>query len=196
MDSDQKDNHWQGEQDEDARETTQADEIEEPTETEQSKKSHKNSGPVTNWIAAEYLHMEKGALWYAIFTIIVLVLVALDILLLKTWTLSALVVVMAIAVIIYSRRPPAEIQYSLSPHQGIYVGEQLYPFSQFKAFGVIRDGEHHFIKFIPVKRLSPGLSIYFPEEAGEEIVDTLGTQLPMENLKLDLVDVIVRSIRL
>lgn len=196
MDSDQKDNRWQGEQDEDARETTQADEVDEPTQPDHSSKSHKDSGPVINWTAAEYLHMEKGTLWYTIFTIIVLVLVALDILFLKTWTLSVLVAVMAIAVIIYSRRPPAEVQYSLSPHQGIYVGEQLYSFSQFKAFGVIRDGEHHFIKFIPVKRLSPGLSIYFPEEVGEEIVDILGTQLPMESLKLDLVDVIVRSIRL
>lgn len=187
MDSDQKDNHWQ---------STDEDVAQDEAIEKHSKKSHQEDSSVTNWTAAEYIHMEKGTLWYVIFVVIVLGLVALDIILLKTWTLSALVVVMAIAIVIYSRRPPNEINYSLSTHQGIYVGEQLYPFSQFKAFGVIRDGEHHFIKFIPTKRLSPGLTVYFPEEAGEEIVDILGTQLPMENLKLDAVDIIVRSIRL
>jgi hypothetical protein len=49
---------------------------------------------------------------------------------------------------------------------------------------------------IPTKRFSPGLSVYFPEEAGERIVDILGTRLPMETLKLDAIDIIVRRLRL
>jgi hypothetical protein len=49
---------------------------------------------------------------------------------------------------------------------------------------------------IPTKRFAPGVSVYFPTEVGEQIVDILGQRLPMENLKLDLVDVVVRKLRL
>jgi len=61
---------------------------------------------------------------------------------------------------------------------------------------LIRDGEHHSIMLIPIKRFAPGVSVYFPEEVGEKIVDILGARLPMEILKLDAIDLIVRKLRL
>jgi len=103
---------------------------------------------------------------------------------------------MAIAVIVYTRRPPREIQYTLSGKHGLYVGDKLYNLADFKAFGLIRDGENHSIMLIPIKRFAVGVSVYFPQEAGEKIVDILGARLPMENLKLDMIDVIVRRLRL
>lgn len=149
-----------------------------------------------NWSAQEYVHMEKGGGWFAIFVVVVLGLIAFDVFVLKSWTFSALVVVMAIAIIIYSRRPPRMLHYALSGSQGLYVGERLHHFDEFKAFGMIRDGDHYSIMLIPRKRFAPGVSVYFPEEAGERIVDILGKRLPMENLKLDAIDVIVRKLRL
>jgi hypothetical protein len=125
-----------------------------------------------------------------------LALIAVDVFLLKSWTFSALVVVMAIAVVIYTRRPPKELTYALSAQQGLYVGERLYHFDEFKSFGLIKDGEHNSIMMIPTKRFSPGVSVYFPEEAGEQIVDILGQRLPMEELKLDVIDIVVRKLRL
>ncbi len=148
------------------------------------------------WVAHEYIHVDKGFLWYIVFILAVLALIAADVFLLKSWTFSVLVVVMAIALIVYTRRPPRDIQYALSGRQGLYVGEKLYHLSDFKAFGLIKDGDHHSIMLIPVKRFSPGVSVYFPEEAGEKIVDILGQRLPMEELKLDMIDVIVRQLRL
>lgn len=149
-----------------------------------------------NWMAQEYLPMEKNALWYVLFAIVVLGFIALDIFVLKSYTFSALVIVMAIAVIVFARRPPRTIQYTLSGRQGLYVGEKLYTYGDFKAFGLIKDGEHNSIMLIPTKRFSPGVSVYFPEEAGEEIVDILGARLPMKPLKLDALDILVRQLRL
>lgn len=149
-----------------------------------------------HWQAQEYINQEKNGLWFVIFGIIVLGLIAADIFLVKSYTFSALVVVMAIAVIVYSRRPPRTIDYTLSGSQGLYVGEKLYHFNEFKAFGLIQDGENHSIMLLPVKRFAPGVSVYFPEEVGEEIVDILGSRLPMEKLKLDVIDVVVRKLRL
>jgi len=149
-----------------------------------------------HWTAHEYIHLEKNGLWYVLFVLVVLGLIAVDIFLLKSYTFSALVIVMAVALIIYSRRPPREIQYALSSHQGLYVGERLYHFGEFKAFGLIKDGVHHSIMLIPTKRFAPGVSVYFPEEAGEEIVDILGARLPMRPLKLDFMDLLIRRLRL
>lgn len=151
--------------------------------------------PIT-WAAQEYIHPEKNPLWYVIFALVVVALVAVDIFILKSWTFSALVVVMAVALVIYIRRPARELTYALSPAQGLYVGERLYLFDDFKAFGLIQDGEHYSVMLIPRKRFSPGISVYFPDTVGERIVDILGQRLPMENLKLDVVDVIVRKLRL
>jgi hypothetical protein len=50
--------------------------------------------------------------------------------------------------------------------------------------------------FLPKKRFSPSVSIYFPEESGEQIVDILGSILPMEKIKLDFIDRIVRKLKL
>ncbi len=158
-------------------------------------KHNTDSDPV-HWSATEYIHQDKNALWFVIFAIIVVVFIAVDILLLKSYTFSALVVVMAISVVVYSRRPPRQIDYTLSGDQGLYVGEKLYHFSEFRAFGVIRDRQHNSIMLIPIKRFSPGVSVYFPEEVGEQIVDILGARLPMNILKLDMIDVIIRKLRL
>jgi hypothetical protein len=49
---------------------------------------------------------------------------------------------------------------------------------------------------LPTKRFKPGTSVYFPEEAGEAIVDMLGARLPMEDLHLDVVDKVIRKLRI
>ena len=152
--------------------------------------------PPITWTAHEYVHSDRNVWWFVGFAVVVVGLIAVDVFLLKSWTFSALVVVMAISLIVYIRRPPRQLTYALSPTEGLYVGERLYSFGEFKAFGLIQDGEHHSIMLLPRRRFSPGVSVYFPEESGEQIVDILGQQLPMENLKLDVVDVIVRKLRL
>lgn len=152
--------------------------------------------PPVRWTAREYVELHKGVGWYIIFIFVALTLIATDILWLKSITFSVLVVVMSVALIIYANRPARDIQYTLSGRQGLYIGERLYHLSEFRAFGLIKDGEHHSIMLIPVKRFSPGVSVYFPEEAGEQIVDILGQRLPMETLKLDAIDVVVRKLRL
>lgn len=181
-------NYWQQEPEEPAQE--------QPPQPQGLPQEDTPTNPPITWSAQEYVHIDKGPWWFIIFAAVVIGFIALDVLLLHAYTLSLLVIVMAIAVIIYIRRPPRALTYALSPLQGLYVGEQLYTFDQFKAFGLIQDGEHHSIMLIPRKRFAPGVSVYFPDEAGERIVDILGQQLPMENLKLDLVDVVVRKLRL
>ena len=152
--------------------------------------------PPITWTAQEYIHLDRSPLWFVAFIAVVLGLVALSVFVLNAWSFAVLVVVMAVALIVYIRRPPRTLTYALSPNQGLYVGERLYTFDEFKAFGLIQDEGNFSIMLIPRKRFAPGVSVFFPEDAGERIVDILGQRLPMENLKLDIVDVIVRKLRL
>lgn len=148
------------------------------------------------WSAQEYIHPDKTPGWYFLFGFVALALIAVDIFLLQSWTFSALVVVMTIAIIVYIRRPARTLTYALSASQGLYVGEQLHSFDDFKSFGLITADGSNSIMLVPRKRFAPGVSVYFPTEAGEQIVDILGSRLPMEELKLDLVDIVVRKLRL
>jgi hypothetical protein len=152
--------------------------------------------PPITWTAQEYIHLDRSPLWFIIFVVVVLGLIAVSIFVLQSWSFALLIVVMAFALLVYIRRPPRTLTNALSPQQGLYVGEKLYTFEEFKAFGLIQDAENNSIMLIPRKRFAPGVSVYFPTEAGERIVDILGQRLPMENLKLDIVDVIVRKLRL
>lgn len=203
MQPDQQNNYWQND--------SKTDEISEmytpepaiddsmpavdPEVGDDTKKPAIDDEPV-HWSASEYIHEEKNVVWFILFAIVATAFIAVDLLFLKSYTFSVLVVVMAVAVVIYSRRPPRVIEYTLSGDQGLYVGENLYHFSEFKSFGLIKDKDHHSIMLIPTKRFSPGVSVYFPEEVGEEIVDILGARLPMEMLKLDIIDVVIRKLRL
>jgi len=168
---------------------------EEPEASNEDTKKPTDDEPV-HWVASEYIHEDKNSLWYVIFAIVVLAFIAVDLLFIKSYTFSILVIVMAVAVIIYSRRPARTVDYTLSGDQGLYIGERLYHFSEFKAFGLIRDHDQHSIMLIPTKRFSAGVSVYFPDEVGEKIVDILGARLPMKTLKLDAIDIIVRKLRL
>ena len=188
-------NYWQQDPNEQPVQHAPEQMPDEPSATPSQDATLTDGDPV-NWDAKEFIHMERGPLWFVAFAFIALGLIALDVFLIKSWSLSVLVVIMAIPILIYVRRPPRTLHYALSITQGLYIGEHLYPFEDYKAFGLIRDGEHFSIMLIPVKRFSTGVSVYFPEEAGEKIIDILGQRLPMEDLKLDAIDILIRKIRL
>lgn len=149
--------------------------------------------PVT-WSALEYIHREKGTAWFTAFGIITVILLAVTIFF-QQWSFALVIVAIVAVIIVSSRRPPRELAYGLSD-EGLSIDGKMHPFENFKAFGVIRDGEEYSVMLIPTQRFQPGVTVYFPEEAGEDIVDMLGSRLPMKDLRLDAVDRIVRLLRL
>lgn len=147
------------------------------------------------WQAEEYIQHDKSPLWYIGFIIVIIVLMITATLLMQTWSFAILIPVMAVALIVYSHRPPRQLNYVLSP-KGIYINNQLHPLGEFKSFGVILEPQHNTLVLVPVKRFRPGLSIFFPTEVGESVVDLLGGYLPMRDEQPDIFDKIVRKLRL
>jgi len=157
--------------------------------------SDEDDGSAVHWQAHEYIHHDKNAGWFIVFALVVVILIAVAIFFIQSITFAILVPVMAAALLVYTHRPPRLIDYTLS-RQGLHVNDQLYPFVDFKSFGVVHDGTNYFIMLIPIKRFRLGVSVYFPEESGEAIVDMLGARLPMEELHLDVVDRLIRKLRI
>lgn len=87
------------------------------------------------------------------------------------------------------------IKYTLSG-KGLMEGEKFYGYEDYKSFGVLKDEGNFAIVLVPRKRFSTVVTIYFPEEKGEEIVDMFGARLPMEEVKLDFLDKLVRMLHI
>lgn len=148
-----------------------------------------------HWQAVEYIQREKTALWYIFLAIITAALMLIAVLWMRSWSFAVLVPVMSVALIVYARRPPHEVPYTLS-RQGLHVGDMLYPYTDFKSFTLISGDDQHQIMLVPIKRFKPGVSVYFPEEVGERIVDMLAARLPMREQHLDAVDRLIRKLRI
>ena len=147
------------------------------------------------WQAPEYIEHQKSPMWFVGFWGVVVLLMLAAAFLMKSWSFTILVPVMATALVFYSHRPPRMMSYVVSD-KGIYINEQLHPMSEFRSFGVSQEDAMPALIFIPTKRFRPGLTVYFPQEAGEEIVDLLGSRIPMNEIRLDAFDRIVRKLRI
>ena len=152
------------------------------------------SEPVA-WQAQEYIHQEKGAAWFVVFAGVLVVFMGVALFLMKSWSFAILLVVIAIVIVVLAKRPPRVMEYALS-EEGLHIDNTLHRYIDFKSFGVIRDGEEFSVMLIPRRRFQPGITVYFPEESGEDIVDVLGSRLPMRDLHLDVVDKLVSKLRL
>ncbi|MBR3163870.1 hypothetical protein IKF15_01000 [Candidatus Saccharibacteria bacterium] len=149
---------------------------------------------IINWEAREYIAREKNVGWYVGLAVVVVALCGLAIWL-KQYSFLVLIIVATVALLTYVLRQPRLLHYSLSS-KGLSEGNNLFTFDQFKSFGVLNENNHYSIVLTPKKRFATSVMVYFPETEGEEIVDMFGARLPMEPVKLDMLDKIVRFLRI
>ena len=147
-----------------------------------------------SWQAEEYIVRDHDNWWFVGLFAIGAALSILAIFL-EWWTFLILVVLSIVAILVSIFRPPRKIQYSLSK-DGLTEGAKLHQYADFKAFGILKEGSHFSAILIPKKRFGLSVKVYFPEGSGEAIVDHLGAHLPMEEVKLDLLDKIVNFLRI
>ncbi len=147
-----------------------------------------------NWTASEFIAHSKGLGWYlglAVFTIVLDVLLFL-------WTHDVLTVVVlpvfAVLFGIIAARKPRVMEYRLDA-KGLFIGERLYPFADFKSFSIQDDGAFSSIMFLPIKRFMPPVAIYYEPKDEERVLQVLAQYLPMEHRTHDLTDRLARRIR-
>lgn len=145
------------------------------------------------WEASEYIHHEKDGAWFALLAIGALIGVGLA-LVFRQWTFAVLIIVLAAAIAVFARRPPRTLHYALDT-TGVRIDDRLFPYTDFRAFGVVSDGPLYSVVLLPTKRFLPATSMYFEPQDGEKIVDILGARLPLEQIKVDFVDRLTRKLR-
>lgn len=164
-------------------------------ENNQSPTENIEEREIINWQAQDLIIGDKNKSWYIIFSIIILAF-CLFAILNQSWTFLALIIVSAIGILTLRKSNHTQIiSYSLSTH-GVYMGETFHSYGEFRAFGIRKEINTYAIILLPKKRFSPSTIIYFPKENGEKITDIIGARLPMEEVKLDLIDKIIRKINL
>lgn len=150
---------------------------------------------VINWQAPDVIIGEKSKRWYLFFFCIVAILIGVS-LWFQMWTFSALIFVASLAIMVTRHGSNQNtISYSLST-RGIYIGNIFHAYDEFRYFGIIQEASIYSIILIPKKRFSPSVSIFFDKQDGEKITDIIGQRLPMEKIKLDIIDRIIRKINL
>ncbi|MBR3169286.1 hypothetical protein IKF23_02500 [Candidatus Saccharibacteria bacterium] len=149
--------------------------------------------PIT-WQAKEYIIRDHHVGWYFGLAIITIGLSVLSVIY-KWWTFLILVILSCITILISNLRPPRTIKYHLD-NKGLTEGSTLHKYEDFKAFGILKEGNNYSAILIPKKRFGLSVKVYFPEGSGEAIVDALGAHLPMEEVKQDFLDKIVNFLRI
>ena len=173
----------------------QFEEIKTPEGDDRQAEQNFEEREIANWHAPDMIIGEKSKRWYFAFFVVVAIFVVAS-LLLQMWSFAALIAVASVAIMVTRRESnQSTVSYSLST-RGIYIGNHFHPYDEFRYFGVIQESAIYSIVFVPKKRFSPSTSIYFDKQDGEKITDIIGQRLPMEQIKLDIIDRIFRKINL
>ena len=147
-----------------------------------------------SWDAEEYIVKNHNSWWYVGLAVITIGLSVLAVLF-QGWTFLILIILSAITILVYIFRPPRQIHYTLDS-KGLTEGDRFHPYSDYRAFGILKEDDNYSAILIPKKRFGIQTKVYFPTGSGEAIVDALGLRLPMEEIKLDVLDKIVNFLRI
>lgn len=150
---------------------------------------------VVRWQATEYIQHSKNTGWYLGLAVVTILMMLLAIFVLKSISFAILIPVMAATLLVYVLMPPQMISYTLS-RKGLHINDKLHNFEDYREFGVVQDDMANSIVLIPRQRFLPSVSVYFPTEVGEPIVDMLAARLPMRETKLDAIDKLIRILRI
>jgi hypothetical protein len=147
-----------------------------------------------SWTASEFVAHQKDASWYAMLFAAVLILCGLVYVFTKDLISVVTIFVVGVLFATLANKKPRELPYTID-NQGIIIGSKLYPYAIFKSFAVHQEGIIGCINLLPLKRLMPELSVYYPPESEAEILGILADYLPHEQRKEQSVDRLMKRIR-
>jgi len=147
-----------------------------------------------SWSASEFIDHHKSAGWYYMLFLGTGVLTGVIYLLTKDLISVIVIAVVGLLFAILAGRKPRQLPYRIDS-KGITIGDKFYVFSAFKSFALLREGAVGCINLLPLKRFMPEISIYFPPEEENKIVEILADSLPNEQRKEQGVDKLMKRLR-
>jgi len=151
--------------------------------------------PSVQWTASEFVAHEKSPLWYLSLIGIGAVLAIFSQLVVHDFITTVAIVLVTILFVFAASHKPRTLPYHIDG-TGITIGDKTYSYAQFKSFGIVQEGAFSNITLVPLKRFGQPLSIYYPPEEEDKIVEVLSAYMPVSQVKLDFIDKLLKSIHL
>lgn len=123
-----------------------------------------------------------------------IVLAALVYLLTRDNVSTAVIVIAGLILGVYASHKPRQMEYIID-QSGLTIGGKHYAYQHFRSFSVGNEGAFNGITLMPLRRFAVPLTIYYPPEEEEAIVNILSVQLPFEEHRVDAIDAFMRRIR-
>ena len=146
------------------------------------------------WTASEFIAHEKSKGWFVNLALVAFVITAFIYFVTRSIFSSVAILMGIILFGVFGARQPRQLTYQLDS-TGLKIGEKWYGFQEFRSFSVIKEGAFSSIAFLPLKRFSPLISVYYAPADEEKILNILSNSLPYEDRKLDPVDSLMHRIR-
>jgi hypothetical protein len=155
-----------------------------------------NSQADVSWTASEFIAQHKDFKWFIAFYIAIGLIAVAVFFATKDIISSIVIVIAAILFAAIANRKPRQLPYVVSS-QGVTVGERFYSYNSFKSFALAREGAIGSINFMPLQRFQPELTIYFPPDQEEPIINLLAEHLPNDQKASErIIDKLARQIHL
>lgn len=161
---------------------------------EHASKKKASSGQSVDWTASEFISHHKSTTWYLSFIAVIALLSGGIYFLTSDVVSSGAIGIAGVLFIVLASHKPREMSYKIDT-EGITIGSKFYHYGQFKSFGVHQEGAIGAINLMPLKRFMPELSIYYPPEHENEIVEILAYHLPHDQREEHHVDRLLKKIR-
>lgn len=145
------------------------------------------------WEASEYIYHEKPAFYYLglwVATAIIAAVLAFF----QQWLSIAVVIVMALAVMVYSRKQPRTLGYQLDA-TGVTIHGATQPFTAFHSYSVMQDTAWYSVDLEPNKRFVPRLTLICENDDIEIINKILSQHLPRVDRDPDWIERLTRYLR-
>jgi len=153
-----------------------------------------SSSESVSWTASEFVANHKSVGWYIVFMLGLGLCGGLIYFLIHDLISVVVIGVAGLLFMILASRKPRQLTYKIDS-QGVVIGDKFYPYNLFKSFGVGQEGVIGAIHLTPLKRFMPELSIYYPSDEEDKILDTLSEFLPHEKHEEAGVDRLLRKMR-
>lgn len=164
-------------------------------QTAPAQPSGSSSNNEVSWTASEFVDHQKGAGWFLAVGLAVMSLAGVVFLATNQDIFSSIIIVVIGAVFGFiATKKPSVLEYGLG-QDGISVGKKNYSYEDFKFFYVHGDGSVNSLVLMPMRRFMPPISIFYPPEDEDIIVQILSDYLPMELDQNDKIDQLMRKIR-
>ncbi len=152
----------------------------------------RSTQPVT-WTASEFLAHPKNISWFIALGLVTAVLCIGVYTLTRDKITTGMLIIISLAFGALATRQPRVLKYMIDD-QGISVGDKFYPYGLFKSFSIMEEGAVNSIYLMPLKRFMPALTMYYPPNEEQKVMNVLDKYLPREFRKHDPIDRLMSKI--